>query len=453
MATAIVMPKQGNSVESCIIVGWKKSIGDTIAEGDILAEVETDKALLEVESTTAGTLLAFFFEEGDEVPVLVNIAAVGEAGEDFADLQPEGATGAAAPAPAPVVDTPAAAPVETPAAPAAVPAAENGDGRLKVSPRAKNLAAQKSIDVAALQSKGTGPGGRVIERDVQTAIEQTPALTPLAKSMVAQGGYDLPQQGSGISGRVMSGDLVPASGQPQPVTQPLENEVEVIPVKGIRNVIATRMLESLQTTAQLTLNASADARALLAYRKQLKQSNESLGLQKVTINDLILLAVSRTLVQYPDLNAHFTGDAIHQYKNVNLGVAVDTPRGLMVPAIKAANTLSLKQIAGETKRLATACLDGKASPDDLSGGTFTVTNLGSLGIESFTPVLNPPEVGILGVGNITLKPMQVDDDVQFIPHISLSLTINHQAVDGAPAARFLQALSQGLAQVDLLLAL
>ena len=452
MATAIVMPKQGNSVESCIIVGWKKSVGDTIAEGDILAEVETDKALLEVESTAAGTLLAFFFEEGDEVPVLVNIAAVGEAGEDFANLRPEGAAEAeaAAPAPPPVVDTPAAAPIETPAA---VPAVENGDGRLKVSPRAKNLAAQKNINVAALQSKGTGPGGRVIEQDVQAAIEQTPAMTPLAKSMVAQGGFDLPPQGSGVSGRVMSGDLVPALAQPQVATQVMENEVEIIPVKGIRNVIATRMLESLQTTAQLTLNASANARALLAYRKQLKQSDESLGLQKVTINDLILLAVSRTLVQYPDLNAHFTGDAIHRYKNVNLGVAVDTPRGLMVPVIRAANTLSLKQIANETKRVATACLEGKASPDDLSGGTFTVTNLGSLGIESFTPVLNPPEVGILGVGNVNLKPVQIDDNVEFIPHIGLSLTINHQAVDGAPAARFLQALSQGLAQVDLLLAL
>ena len=213
------------------------------------------------------------------------------------------------------------------------------------------------------------------------------------------------------------------------------------------------MLASLQTTAQLTLNASADARALLAYRQRLKESSETLGLQKVTINDLILLAVSRILPQHPDLNALFQAEAIYRYQDVHLGAAVDTPRGLMVPKIRRANTLSLKQIAAESKRLAAACLEGKINPDELSGGTFTVTNLGSLGVESFTPVLNPPEVAILGVGNINLKPVEIEGQLEFIPHLNLSLTINHQVVDGAPAARFLQALAQGLAQIELLLAL
>jgi pyruvate dehydrogenase E2 component (dihydrolipoamide acetyltransferase) len=206
-------------------------------------------------------------------------------------------------------------------------------------------------------------------------------------------------------------------------------------------------------TAQLTLNSSADARKLLAYRKQLKGSPETLGLQKVTINDLIHFVVSRVLLQYPDLNALFTGDAISQYKQVHLGFAVDTPKGLMVPVIRNANRLSLKQMADEARRLASACLEGTIKPDELSGGTFTVSNLGNLGIESFTPVLNPPQVAILGVGNINLKPVGVEEEVQFIQHIGLSLTINHQAVDGAPAARFLQAIAQGLAEVDLLLAL
>ena len=173
----------------------------------------------------------------------------------------------------------------------------------------------------------------------------------------------------------------------------------------------------------------------------------------MTINDLILLAVSRTLPQYPELNALFANETISLYKNVHLGVAVDTPRGLMVPVIQRANLLSLKQIAVESKRLASACLEGRITPDELSGGTFTVTNLGSLGIESFTPVLNPPQVGILGVGNIQLKPVEWEGEVRFIPHLHLSLTINHQVVDGAPAARFLQALAQGLAEIELLLAL
>jgi pyruvate dehydrogenase E2 component (dihydrolipoamide acetyltransferase) len=221
----------------------------------------------------------------------------------------------------------------------------------------------------------------------------------------------------------------------------------------MRKLIAARMLESLQSTAQLTLNASADARELLAYRERLKQSQETLGLQNVTLNDLILLAVSRLLPGYPDLNALFADNAISRYQAVHLGFAVDTPRGLMVPVIRHANSLSLKQISQQARRLARACLENTISPDALSGGTFTVTNLGSLGIESFTPVLNPPQVAILGVGNINLKPVERDGQVQFISHIGLSLTINHQAVDGAPAARFLQAVCQGLAEINLLLAL
>jgi pyruvate dehydrogenase E2 component (dihydrolipoamide acetyltransferase) len=193
--------------------------------------------------------------------------------------------------------------------------------------------------------------------------------------------------------------------------------------------------------------------ALLAYRQRLKASDESLGLQKVTINDLILLAVSRTLPQFPEVNALFTGNTISKYKNVHLAVAVDTPRGLVVPVIRNAQALSLKQIALEAKRLAAGAMDGSVSPDELTGGTFTVTNLGSLGIESFTPILNPPQVGILGVGNINLKPVDVAGEVKFVPHIGLSLTINHQVVDGAPAARFLQTLSQRLAELELLLAM
>jgi pyruvate dehydrogenase E2 component (dihydrolipoamide acetyltransferase) len=258
----------------------------------------------------------------------------------------------------------------------------------------------------------------------------------------------------------MADDLTAVAAQPEiptPVTPPAvaagEAEVQTIQVKGIRKVIAARMLNSLQTTAQLTLNASTDARALLAYRQRLKDSSEALGLQKVNINDLILFAVSRTLPHYPDLNATFSDDTISQYKNVHLGFAVDTPRGLMVPVIRRADALSLRQMAQEAKRLASACLDGTITADEMSSGTFTVTNLGSFGIESFTPVLNPPQVAILGVGNINLKPVEVEGEVQFIPHLGLSLTINHQVVDGAPAARFLQAFSQGVAQLELLLAL
>lgn len=458
MATPVVMPKQGQSVESCIIVEWKKQPGDEVAQGDVLCEVETDKAVMDVESPAAGTLLALFYQEGDLVPVLETIAAVGQPGEDVSDLRPAGAAeakGAEAP-------QAAAAPAETPVASAVAPPEQTvAEEPIGVSPRARRLAEQKAVSLEGLP--GSGPGGRVIERDVQAALSSQPRLSPVAQAMVQSGAYRAPAQGSGPGGRVMSRDLasaaeastaeaaaapvagVAAAAPAQPVT--------TIPLRGVRRVIADRMLQSIQSTAQLTLNSTADARSILAYRQKLKASDPAWGLQGVTINDLVLFAVSRILPQYPDLNALFTDETIEQYSAVHLGFAVDTPRGLIVPVIRNANTLALRDLAAESRRLAAACQEGSVQPDELSGGTFTVTNLGNLGVESFTPILNVPQVAILGVGGITLKPVESEDgDLQFVRHLNLSLTINHQVVDGAPGARFLQALANGLAQLDLLLA-
>jgi pyruvate dehydrogenase E2 component (dihydrolipoamide acetyltransferase) len=294
----------------------------------------------------------------------------------------------------------------------------------------------------------------------------------VAQAKLAEGGFTAPEKGSGPGGRVMTRDLQPVGPSKQVDKDQVDKErreepgaeVDVVRLTGVRKVIAERMLASLQTTAQLTLNASADARSLQALRARFKASDPAFGLQGVTINDLLLLAVARTLPQHPDLNAQFQGDTLSRYRHVQLGLAVDTPAGLMVPVIRNADQLSLRQISGEAKRLVAACQARRVTPDELRGGTFTVTNLGGLGIESFTPVLNPPEVAILGVSNINLKAVQHGDasaalsmtgtaaDVAFVPHIGLSLTINHQVVDGAPAARFLQALARNLADIDLLLA-
>jgi len=451
MATAVVMPKLGNSVESSIIIEWKKKPGDTVSEGDILVEIETDKATLEVESPAAGTLLDVFYEEGDDVPVMVNIAAIGEPGEDASEFRPEGST------PAAPVESPQSTAPATPApqtngtsAPAATPqpVIQAGDvGRIFISPRAQNLAERKQLDISMIQ--GTGPEGRIIERDVEAALETQPRLTPVARTMVETGEYVAPDRG----GRIGKGDLLPASAASSPAQPMIEDETEVIPLKGMRRTIAKRMLESMQSTAQLTLNAYADARAVMAYRKRLKASPEEMGLQKVSINDLILYVVARTLPQFPEMNAVFDGEQLTRYRNVHLGFAVDTPRGLLVPVIRNASSISLKQLSDEAKRLAYAGLDGKLMPDEMTGGTFTVTNLGSFGVETFTPVLNPPQVAILGVGNINLRPVMVDDEVEHIPHIGLSLTIDHQVVDGAPAARFLQAFANNLAQLELMMAL
>jgi pyruvate dehydrogenase E2 component (dihydrolipoamide acetyltransferase) len=462
MAIPVIMPKQGQSVESCILVEWKKRAGDMVAQGESLCEVETDKAVLEVPSPAAGTLLALFFQPGDEIPVLTNIAAIGAPGEDVAALRPDGGS-------LPVENVAAEPPAstasrETPATETAQPIAGGTitmtGTEAGVSPRARNLAQRKRIDLARV--RGSGPGGRIIERDVQAALPSQPRLSPVARAMMAEGRYHAPSQGSGPGGRVMARDLAAAEAPPPisalsspPTTQPIdEKDVDVIkiPLKGVRRVVADRMLESLQTTAQLTLHASADARAIQAYRQKLKTSDETSGLQAITLNDLLLYAVSRVLPQHPTLNALFQAEIIHQHKHVHLGFAVDTPRGLLVPVIRNANQRSLFALAQESKRLATACLSSAATPDELSGGTFTVSNLGNLGIESFTPLLNPPQVAILGVGAIQLKPVEEKGQIQFIPHLSLSLTINHQVVDGAPGARFLQALSHSLAQFELLLA-
>ncbi|MCA9909057.1 MAG: 2-oxo acid dehydrogenase subunit E2 [Anaerolineae bacterium] len=447
MAAPVVMPKLGNTMESAIIMRWTKNVGDPVAEGDVLCEIETDKATMEVESTASGTLLARFFNEGDDVPVLMNIVAIGAPGEDVASLRPEGTEVSSAPAPAAAV--PAASPAADQARSTSLPVPANAGANGGISPRAKNLAAQKQIDVSGLP--GSGPHGRIIERDVHAALAGRPKVTPLAREMLASGGFVAPDQGTGARGRITSKDLQPAAAT-LPSSQ-AGDILEVIPVKGTRKVISQRMLASMQTTAQLTMNAFADARPLLAYRQRLKNSPEALGLREVTINDLLMYVVARTLLSFPELNALFADEQITLHRRVHLGFAVDTPRGLIVPVIRNASELTLKQQAQEARRLAAACQNGTVAPDDLSGGTFTVTNLGNLGIETFTPILNPPQVAILGVGNIHLKPVAVDGDVQFIQHIVLSLTINHQVVDGAPGARFLQALAINLAQLELMLAL
>jgi len=452
MATAVVMPKLGNTVESCLLVAWKKAVGDAIAEGEALCEVETDKATLDVESTVSGTVLALFFQEGDDIPVLTNIAVVGAPGEDVEAFRPD----QSGLEPAPAEPSPAAAELDSAAQraqPEGEPSQAEAGADTRISPRARHLAERKSLDVAAIP--GTGPGGRIIERDVQAALKSQRGMTPLAKRMVEAGDYQAPPSEASAGRRVTAHDLLPVAPSPASAAMPEagEDETETITLRGPRKIIAERMLASLQTTAQLTLNSSADARALLAYRQRLKTSAEELGLQQVTINDLVLFAVSRTLPHYPELNALFHGDAVTRFKNVHLAMAVDTPRGLIVPVIRNAHRLSLRDLAAQARSLAAACLDGSVNPDSLQGGTFTVTNLGSLGIESFTPILNAPQVGILGVSNINLKPVQVGADVEFIPHLGLSLTINHQVVDGAPGARFLGALAQNIGNLELLLAM
>ncbi|MCL2318462.1 MAG: 2-oxo acid dehydrogenase subunit E2 [Treponema sp.] len=461
MAHILIMPRQGNTVESCIITAWKVSEGDTVTPETTVAEVETDKAAFEVPAGAAGTVLKLLYAEGDDVPVLKPIAVIGERGEEWLKGLGTGDQGlgkkesileSISPSQhAQLANDNPQSPVPSPQSPS--------------SPRARNLAAKEALPLEAVPT-GTGPGGRIIERDVAAALQNRPALTAAAK---AAGPGAVPSAGSGIGGRVTLSDI---HSPPLPTPHsPLPNgTITETPLKGIRKIIADRMIKSLAESAQFTLNASAPAAKLQEFRAGAKVQGglgEELGFSKITINDLILFAVSRTLPRFPFMNAHKIGDTIKTFERVHLGVAVDTPRGLMVPVIRNANLLSLAQISAEAKRLAASCQSGSVNPDELSGSTFSVTNLGSLGITSFTPVLNTPEVAILGVCSIEMKPVMQEKQeaaahplpiphslfsVNFEPHIGFSLTINHQAVDGAPAARFLKALGDAIAHIDLLLA-
>ncbi len=229
-------------------------------------------------------------------------------------------------------------------------------------------------------------------------------------------------------------------------------EVREYPVKRTRKIISHKMASSLRTSAQFTMHASADARGLLAYQDKLKNSKRRLELREVTINDLLLFAAIKTLKNYPGLNAHFLGDRIVEYSSVHAGFAVDTDSGVMVPVIRFADRLSLKELAVETGRLSKLCVYGGIKPDDLSGGTVTITNLGPLGIEMFTPILNPPQTAILGICDIQIKPVASMGEIEFHPYVGLSLTVDHQAVDGAPAARYLKSLCEAISGFELHLA-
>ena len=446
MATIVVMPQLGNSVESCIIVEWMIAEGDTVAVDQTLASIETDKSTMEVPSTAEGTVLKLLWEEGDEVPVKEPLIIVGEPGEDISGLVPGGD---AAPAEA------AAAPAEQAAAPeAAAPAFATERATGAVSPRARALAASNGVDASAI-AEGSGPHGRVIERDVAAAIAAGPVLTSAARAAGVSAA-----EGTGIGGRVSVADAgrVPEAAPAAAVAAVAAPAAAAdfpgastsTPLKGVRKVVAKRMMESLSSTAQLTLNTTANAAGILAMRKKVKNADEALGLNKITLNDLVCFAVSRTLLKYPVFNAHLEDGVLTEFEQVHLGFACDTPRGLIVPVIRSAQALGLKAFSDEAKRLAGGAIDGSLSPDFLSGGTFTVSNVGSFGIETFTPVINLPQTAILGVGAITPRPVvAADGTIGVEQRLTLSLTIDHQVIDGADGARFLRDLVPAIENIDM----
>ena len=441
MATVVIMPRQGQSVESCIITAFNKKVGDTVEKGEVLFSYETDKSSFDEPAPESGKLLAVFREEGEDVPCLESVCVIGADGEDISAFIPK--TEEAAPAP---VETALAKETEkAPEAAVAETTATAQSGAMAISPRARMLAEKTHADL--LKAVPTGPNGRIIERDVQRLVDLGLTVSPAAKD-----GYTAAVEGSGINGRVTLGDLnAPTAPAAEAPTAPV-SEYEDVKLPNIRKVIAKSMHASLSTMAQLTLNTSFDATKLLAFRASLKSGAEKLGLANITLNDMVLYAVSRVLLNHKSLNAHYLDDVMRYFNTVNLGIAVDTDRGLMVPTVFGAEKLTLNELSKSAKTVITAAQNGTVNPDLLRGASFTVTNLGSLGIESFTPVINPPQTAILGVDNITRRIKEVNGEDVTYPAMGLSLTFDHRALDGAPAAKFLKELCAALENFDLLLA-
>jgi pyruvate dehydrogenase E2 component (dihydrolipoamide acetyltransferase) len=443
MPTPVELPQLGNTVEECIITRWVKRDGDTVSAGEVIAEIETDKTSFELTAPVGGTILSTFFNEGALVPVFTNILVIGTPGEDVAPFRPAGAAPAK---PSTIATKPA--PVASPhpqyalgrgsvLAGARAPAsAVAGRPATAFSPRASRLAAE--LDLPRGDIFGSGPGGRVLERDVRRAFDarRTDAPRP-----------SVPEAQSPAADR---GARTPAGA-----------------VSGLRATIARRMRESLATTAQYTLTSSADATGLLALRARVK-ARASDGIADITINDLVAFCAIQALLDVPDMNAEFSDGRILTHRAVHLAFAVDTPKGLLAPVVRSAHELSIGDLALRMKTLATQAASSTLPPDDLTGATFTISNLGSLGIESFTPLINPPQVAILGIGAIQLKPVRrkgrvesirvretsarralaLAESVEFVDAIGLSLTCDHQVIDGAPGARFLQVLRRKIEEVE-----
>lgn len=425
MASLILMPKVGITVESCVITKWHKAKGDAVKSGDLLFSYETDKASVDEEAKEDGVILEIFRVEGDDVPCLEGVAVIGKEGEDFSDLVPkneESDTAEVVEVKDEIKEEPKVEVVAT---------AEKSDN-FKASPRARKYASKHGIDLKTVSP--TGPYGRIVEADVIRAEKEGPVLTSAALGL----NKDVSNiTGTGIGGRVTVGDL---SAKNEFSATENNSDVEIVKLSNIRKVISKSMMTSLSTTAQLTNSSSFDATTIMNYRKALKETDEALGLSKITINDIILFAVSRALKNHKDLNAHLINDEMHYFKGVHLGIAVDTPRGLLVPTLFNADKMSLAEISENTKILINKTKDGSIEPDYLQGASFTISNLGTLGVESFTPVINPPQTGILGVCTVTDKIKVVNGEIKPYKSMGLSLTYDHRAVDGAPAARFLMEL-------------
>jgi pyruvate dehydrogenase E2 component (dihydrolipoamide acetyltransferase) len=465
MAKELFIPKLGQTVEEVRIVRFLVDDGAKVDQGQEVMEVETDKAVFAVESPAKGYIHFGAFKEDTVVPVLTVVGIVGKADEKFVAAGMEAAAEAQAPEAAETpAETQTSAASEAPQAPSS--------GQVFASPRAKKLAAEEHVDLTKVTPTGGG-GVRVAERDVLAYLASAPKATPIAERMAADAGIDLRTlTGTGEGGKITKEDVqhaleVKAQGSkpaeekapapvlpsaPAPVAPAAQGEVrERVALKGVRGVIAERMAASARSVARVTLFMEVDATEFVALRERLKAKvSEAWGFTP-GYNDLLVRVVATALRQYPYMNARIAPDAIEYLNPIHVGVAVDTDRGLTVPVIRNADQKSLRQIGSELRVLVERARKGRSLPDDF-GGTFTITSLGPMDVDGFTPIINVPEAAILGVGRIADKAVVYKGQLAARKMMTLSLAFDHRITDGAPAARFLKTIKELIEEPFLLLA-
>jgi pyruvate dehydrogenase E2 component (dihydrolipoamide acetyltransferase) len=401
MPNYIEMPKLADTMTEGTLVKWRKKIGDKVSVGDVVADVETDKATMEMESFDDGTLHEFLVKEGQKVAIGAKLAVLLSKGE-----QPPAPGSVPPPAEAKAGAAAASAPA-APAVAASVQAAggsaRSAGGRVKSSPLARKIAAERGLDIAQLA--GTGPGGRIVAKDVQSAQARPAAAAPGAAPIAYATAGD--------------GD-------------------EVIALSGMRRIIAERLLASKTQIPHFYLHLEVDAGPLMKMRAQLNAGGEAAGASKLTVNDFILKAVVAAAVKVPAVNASFAGDSVIQFSSVNLSVAVAVDDGLVTPVVRNANKKSLKDISDAVKDLASRARGKKLKPDEYQGGTITVSNLGAFGVEFFDAIINPPQAAIVSVGAIVKKPVVGPGDTIVVgQRLAIGLSADHRVVDGAVAASYL----------------
>ena len=451
MAVELRMLQMDQTMTKGKIGKWLVQEGDTVTEGQPLLEIETDKVVHEQESPTDGVIAQILAEEGTNVPVNALLAVIGAPGEEVERVEADTAVAQQEPEAEEPVQP--AQPKTTPPPTTVAP---------KASPAARQLAEKLAIDLTEITA--SGPGGRILEGDVQRYIDLRGPLpteaarlkaSPLARRLAKEHGVNLSSiAGSGPDGRIVRDDVLQAASTapetPTVETPAPQQAAEVIAMDGIRGIIAERMTLSVQTNASVTLHTEVDATAFVELRGML---NDKLQAREVNITytDLLIKVVANALREHPRLNATLTDEGIHLLSAINIGVAVALEDGLVVPVVRDADTERLSDISARVKDYAERARSNQLTPGELQGGTFTITNLGNFGIDAFTPIINPPESAILGVGRILKKPVVHEDEIVVRSMLTLSLTFDHRVVDGAPAAQFLQTVSDYIQDPYLLL--